>query len=541
MRPLPLLAVMLLAAGCSKAPDPGAGAPPKAAATATPALAASAAAPAAAVEIAWEKGDVDAAFAKAKAENKPVFLYWGAVWCPPCNQVKATIFNRQDFVERSRHFVPVYLDGDSKSAQRQGARFKIGGYPTMILFTPDGTEITRLPGEADAKQYMQVLALGLGGARPVKTTLAAALGKGGGTAQPALSGDDWRMLAYYSWDTDEQALIPKKDLAPTLRRLAQACPPSEVATAARLKLKALAAESKAAGAKPADDPATRDEIAKMLADPTIVRESFDLVTGYPREIAGQVSLPKTEGRAALVAAWDAVLSRLAADPALSAADRLSAVGARIDLAKLDAVDGKLPEALLAGAREAAARGDRETTNPYARETVINGAAYVLASAGLYAESDALLTAELARSSTPYYAMLGLASNAKKRGDKAGAVDWAEKAYAAAAGPATRLQWGVTYVNMLVDLTPEATARIEQAAGQVIAELEPVPDTFYDRNHRYLERMAKKLADWNRDKPRQEAVKRMKTQLAGVCAKLPAGDPARKSCDGLWNASKGAAA
>ena len=54
-------------------------------------------------------------------------------------------------------------------------------------------------------------------------------------------------------------------------------------------------------------------------------------------------------------------------------------------------------------------------------------------------------------------------------------------------------------------------------------------------------MAKKLADWNRDKPRQEAVKRMKAQLAAVCAKLPADDPARKSCDGLWNAPKGAAA
>ena len=55
---------------------------------------------------------IDAAFAKARAEGKPVFLYWGAVWCPPCNQVKATIFNRQDFIDRSRFFVPVYLDGD---------------------------------------------------------------------------------------------------------------------------------------------------------------------------------------------------------------------------------------------------------------------------------------------------------------------------------------------------------------------------------------------------------------------------------------------
>lgn len=92
----------------------------------------------------WRKdNDVDAAFTQAKLAKKPLFLYWGAVWCPPCNQVKATIFNRQDFIDRSRHFIPVYLDGDTPSAQKLAAGFKVRGYPTMILFKPDGTEITR--------------------------------------------------------------------------------------------------------------------------------------------------------------------------------------------------------------------------------------------------------------------------------------------------------------------------------------------------------------------------------------------------------------
>src|SRR5204862_8204236 len=146
--------------------------------------------------IAWQKGDVDAAFAAAKTANKPVFLYWGAVWCPPCNQVKATIFNREDFIERWRCFVPVYIDGDSPSAQKLGARFKVSGYPTMILFKPDGSEITRLPGEADVEQYMRVLQMGMNGARPVKDTLSAALDKSGNAAA-RLSAEDWRMLAYY--------------------------------------------------------------------------------------------------------------------------------------------------------------------------------------------------------------------------------------------------------------------------------------------------------------------------------------------------------
>ena len=131
MTNLPRLSVLALTfalAACPQTPEPpkprAATAPADAAqvtaASATGAApASSATASAHADGIAWRKGDVDAAFVAAKADHKPLFLYWGAVWCPPCNQVKATLFNRQDFIERSRFFVPVYIDGDSPSAQNR--------------------------------------------------------------------------------------------------------------------------------------------------------------------------------------------------------------------------------------------------------------------------------------------------------------------------------------------------------------------------------------------------------------------------------------
>ena len=123
-------------------------------------------------------------------------------------------------------------------------------------------------------------------------------------------------------------------------------------------------------------------------------------------------------------------------------------------------------------------------------------------------------------------MLGLAANAKKRGDKAAALDWYEKAYAAADGPATRLQWGAGYVNALVDLSPQDAKRIETAASQVIGELEAKPDTFFGRNQKRLERWARNSTAWNKDNKHGDSVQRIRAQMTAVCAKLPAGDPAR---------------
>lgn len=489
-------------------------------------------APAKSDGIAWFDGDVDAAFAQAKKERKPLFLYWGAVWCPPCNQVKVTIFNRQDFIARSRGFVPVYIDGDSPSAQALATRFKVSGYPTMVLFRPDGSEVTRLPGEVEADQYMRVLALSMHATRSVSVLLNAVQ-----TGKSALTPADWRLLAYYSWETDEQAMVPKAKVAGTLAQLAQACPPQQVAAKSRLTLKAVAAASDVAEKdRNLDRAAALAQLDAVLASPALARENFSALTDSAREIAEVLAVSPQE-RARLVRVWDPLLVRWSDEATLSRADRLSAINGRIALARLEAGDQALPQNLVNDVRFAARRADKETADKFERQAVISAAAYVLREAGLMDESDAMLKAELNRSHSPYYFMLSLASNARRRGDTEGAIDWYARAYETSKGPATRLEWGVRYLRALMDLTPQDPQRIELSATSLIEELEAKPETFHGRSIGVLNTLGKRLNEWGENSGETEALARLRQAMDVVCTKLPAAAPERGACGQVFNAGK----
>jgi thioredoxin-like negative regulator of GroEL len=472
--------------------------------------------------------DIERCFARAKSEDKPVLLYWGATWCPPCNQLKATLFNRQDFAAQSRSFIAVHLDGDRPGAQKLGTRFKVIAYPTVILFRPDGAEITRLPGDVDAPKLMALLQAGLAGGRPIKEILA------GARAGRPLSANEWRLLAFYSWETDEAQLVAKEDRPGLLQELAMNSATADQEASTRLWLKALAASADGKAVK--SDAEVQERVRKVLADPVLSREQTDVLTGSAAEIVRSLGAEDKAGRAAWAAEFDTTLSRLQADATLSRGDRVSALLARVDLARLDVkkdvAQVKLPEPLLQEVRTVAARMDREISNAYERQSVITNAADALAQAGLWDESDRLLKANLSKSHSPYYLMSQLAGNARKRGRNDEALNWYRQAFARSEGPATRLQWGASYLSALVDLAPQHAPRIEETAARLFTEAGKDKSAFYERSARSLRKVVDKLASWNAGGEHDAAIRRLQGRLAGACAKLAARDPQRATCESL---------
>ncbi|MBL0150709.1 MAG: thioredoxin family protein [Ideonella sp.] len=472
--------------------------------------------------------DVDKAFAQARAEKKPVLLYWGAKWCPPCNQLKATLFNRQDFIERSKAVVPVYVDGDLPGAQKLGTRFKVRGYPTMILMSPDGAEITRLPGEADAPQVVALLQQGLAGGRPVKAALADA------RAGKRLSAGEWRALALYSWDTDQDQLVSESERPAMLAQLSASCPAAEGDAATRLLLKALANSDEGKGLKA--DAGLRERVRKVLADPAASRAQIDTLVNYAAEITKALAPDAGADRRAFAGQYDAALRRLQVDETLSRADRMGALSGRVDLARLGLAKAelhpKIDAALVKQVREQVARADREITDGYERQAVITGAAHLLGQTGLWADSDALLRANLARSHSPYYLMSQLAGNARKLGRKDEALNWYGQAFDKSEGPATRLQWGASYFSALVELAPKDVVRIEKTAAQMISEAAQDKGAFYERSARSLQRVGSKLNAWNQGGAQAAVVERLKKQLDAVCGKIEAADAQRATCESI---------
>ncbi|HEV8312723.1 MAG TPA: disulfide isomerase, partial [Burkholderiaceae bacterium] len=288
------------------------------------------------------------------------------------------------------------------------------------------------------------------------------------------------------------------------------------------------------GVKP--DAALRERVLKVLKDPVASRQQMDVLTNSPAEIARVLAPKGSPERAPLLAAFDASLKRLQRDATLSRADRMTALLGRVELARLDLPEDvkapKLDAALAKELRDEAARADREIRDGYERQAVITTAAQLLERGGLVAESDALLKANLSKSHSPYYLMSQLAGNARRRGDSDAALSWYAQAWDKSVGPATRLQWGASYLGALVDLAPKDAARIEQTAARIFDEAGQAQGSFYERSARSLQRVSAKLQSWNADGANAGSVQRLQARLDAVCGKLDTADAQRATCQGF---------
>ena len=511
-----LFTLAFSAGGCAKkdAPPPPVAEPAKPDATAD-----LASVHADAPGIAWFKGDVDAAFAAAQASNKPVLLYWGAQWCPPCKQLKSAVFNRPDFIEKSKLFVAVYLDGDLPDAQKWGDVFRVTGYPTVVVFKPDRTEITRIAGNMDLSLYAGVLDDALGDVRPVKDVVAQAI-----KADAPLGAADCRRLAYNAFDLDDDGVFDGATLQKAFENAARLCPADlakerarfpvlAAAQAARLQKDALAAGSKADKSLAA----LTMRVHELLGNQALALANADALRSLPKEFyqGARQTVPQiaSEMRARVMSVADATT----ANPQFAPADQLAAQLMKIRVADAFAKDGKTPTDVRSAALATAQKMLDVKMEPYVRAGVVNSAINIYIALDDWPRARDLLALEATTSNTPHYYIGDLADVEEHLGNNPRALELMAEAYHKAKGPASRFQWGYNYLDGLLRLSPDDTATIEKVGSEVIGELDG-PNRVHRRTLSRLTRLDAALKEWGTSPARTAVVVKFRNQVAAACVK-----------------------
>jgi thiol:disulfide interchange protein len=81
----------------------------------------------------------------AKAQHKPVLLFFTATWCHFCHQLAAEAFTDVAVVNLSERFVCVLIDADREPEVCQ--QFQVRNYPTIQFISTRGQPLNRMVGK----------------------------------------------------------------------------------------------------------------------------------------------------------------------------------------------------------------------------------------------------------------------------------------------------------------------------------------------------------------------------------------------------------
>lgn len=478
-------------------------------------------------DLPWFEGSVEEAFALAARERRPIFLYWGAVWCPPCHALRSRLFTRPEFRVRLAESVAVYLDGDTERAQIWGEKLGTAGYPTVIVFDADGREVTRIATMLPIEQYAEVLARALDATRPLHEVLVAAEREG----PAALPAAELNLLAFYSFDQDARLDLDESRRLALFERLWRETPAGQPIERQRflgLLLQTLArvdpAPELAAGARA--ELATA--LAGLLADPRARATNLDLLLYAAPGVVRRLAPEPGAERDALVAAWNAAARAVEDDPELALDDRLTALLPQLELALLDAAGDSPapPAALRERIRQRVAWASGEVRDADELQAVMSTMAGLLEDAGLAGEAERLLADKLGETAAPYYYLSWLASLEARAGRTAAAVDRYREAWqgarASGSGAAmTPFRWGSTYLRRALELAPADSATIRADGETILADLLASPDAFAGGNWSRLEGLGLALTAWRGDDAERGAVvAALRARVAEGCPRFP---------------------
>lgn len=103
------------------------------------------------------EGNFAQAQAKAKAENKLIFMDAYASWCGPCKMMQNTAFPDEQVGKLyNQKFINVAYDMEVGEGLELATKYPIEGYPTLFFINGDGKVVNSYLGGRDAAGLLEL-------------------------------------------------------------------------------------------------------------------------------------------------------------------------------------------------------------------------------------------------------------------------------------------------------------------------------------------------------------------------------------------------
>lgn len=106
-------------------------------------------------QITFETGDLASVFAKAKKENKLIFVDAMTTWCGPCKQMAKHVFTNDTVADYfNANFVSYKFDMEKGEGIDFAKKYNVSCYPNMMFIDANGSVVHRVAGSMPTAQFI---------------------------------------------------------------------------------------------------------------------------------------------------------------------------------------------------------------------------------------------------------------------------------------------------------------------------------------------------------------------------------------------------